>query len=228
MKNFNFIKNVKFVFVILVPLMLASCGNYVNLKSVGVIDLDSMMVEVEPLVILTIYQNELLPDKYEEIYKEGCQAIYLEAFKEGKQDQLDQRAGEKFLEIIKKDGVLLQGYYDMEYAQEQALDEVLVEEFNKLYNQAWEEIQYIANNHVSEQDFPFSDIDNEYVLAFIQYYFDTISEVESRVVLSEPVLMKDEEKYATFTVTNTMSYDQYLIKLTPMDGDEYYIELSEL
>ena len=122
----------------------------------------------------------------------------------------------------------MQGYYDMEYAQEKALDEVLVEEFNKLYKQAWEEIQYIANNHVSEQDFPFSDIDNEYVLAFIQYYFDTISDVESRISLSEPVLMKDEEKYATSTVTNTMSFDQYLIRLTKRNDTEYNIEVSEL
>ena len=75
MKYFNFMKKVKFVFIILVPLMLASCGNYVSLKSVGVIDLDSMMIEVEPLVILTIYQNELLPDKYEDLYQEGYQDI---------------------------------------------------------------------------------------------------------------------------------------------------------
>lgn len=224
MKNFNFIKNVKFVFVILVPLMLASCGNYVNLKSVGVIDLDSMMVEVEPLVILTIYQNELLPDKYEEIYKEGYRDIYLEAFQDNRLDQMVKDQWLKKGSAILYDAVL----YGYEYDTEQILDEAIKEEFDKLYNQAWEEIQYIANNHVSEQDFPFSDIDNKIVLEFIQYYFDTISEVESRVVLSEPVLMKDEEKYATFTVTNTMSYDQYLIKLTPMDGDEYYIELSEL
>ncbi len=52
----------------LTSLALVSCGNRVNLKSVGTIDLDSMMREVEPLVILTIYQNEVLPDKYQEVY----------------------------------------------------------------------------------------------------------------------------------------------------------------
>ena len=224
MKYFNFIKKVKFVFIILVPLMLASCGNYVSLKSVGVIDLDSMMIEVEPLVILTIYQNELLPDKYEDLYQEGYQDIFQEAFQEDRLDQMVADQLQKNGRTMLFDAVL----YGYEYDTEQILDEAIKEEFNKLYNQAWEEIQYIANNHVSEQDFPFSDIDNKIVLEFIQYYFDTISEVDSRVVLSEPVLMKDEEKYATFTVTNTMSYDQYLIRLTPMDGDEYYIELSEL
>ena len=224
MKYFNFMKKVKFVFIILVPLMLASCGNYVSLKSVGVIDLDSMMIEVEPLVILTIYQNELLPDKYEDLYQEGYQDIFQEAFQEDRLDQMVADQLQKNGRTMLFDAVL----YGYEYDTEQILDEAIKEEFNKLYNQAWEEIQYIANNRVSEQDFPFSDIDNKIVLEFIQYYFDTISEVESRVVLSEPVLMKDEEKYATFTVTNTMSYDQYLIRLTPMDGDEYYIELSEL
>ncbi|MBO8447507.1 MAG: hypothetical protein IAC32_07180 [Bacteroidetes bacterium] len=189
MKNCNFIKKVKFVFIILVPFMLASCGNYVNLKSVGVIDLDSMMVEVEPLVILTIYQNELLPDKYDEIYQEAYATV----------------------------GWL---YRYGEYIRE--------EEFNQSYYQAWEEIQSIAKNHWSEQDFPFGDIGNNVVLEFIQYYFDTISDVESRVALSEPVLVKDEEKYATFTVTNTMSSDQYLIRVTERNDSEYNIEVSEL
>lgn len=48
--------------------VLTSCGNRCRLKSVGVIDLDEMMADIEQLVVLTIYQNELLPEKFNELY----------------------------------------------------------------------------------------------------------------------------------------------------------------
>lgn len=77
------------------------------------------------------------------------------------------------------------------------------------------------------------DIDDQYAKEFIEYYFETIDGVESRVVLSDPVLVKDEEGYATFTVTNTITNVDYLIRLadtdgSDVDGSEYYIEVSEL
>ena len=63
---------------------------------------------------------------------------------------------------------------------------------------------------------------------FIEFYYDTVEDVDARVVLSDPVLVKDEESYATFTVTNTMDQTEYLIKLTDADEENYYIEVSEL
>ena len=98
---------------------------------------------------------------------------------------------------------------------------------SKSYNIAWEEIQYIAKNNVSKTDFPFGDIEDEYANELIQYYFDTIENVDSRIVLSEPKLIKDEEKYATFIVTNTMTQTDYLIKLTDATDNDYFIEVSE-
>ncbi len=98
----------------------------------------------------------------------------------------------------------------------------------KVYSEAWEEIQYIAKNNFSKEDFPFGDIEDKYVSEFIEFYFDTAEDVDARVVLSEPVLVKNEDSYATFTVTNTMDQTDYLIKLTDADEENYYIEVSEL
>ncbi len=198
--------------VFLTSLALVSCGNRVNLKSVGTIDLDSMMREVDPLVILTIYQNEVLPDKYQEVYSVVADEMADNA------NTYNWLIGDE-LDILGID----QDTY------ERGVEEMV----NKSYSIAWENIQYIVNNHVLKEDFPMEDIDDQYAKEFIEYYFETIDGVESRVVLSDPVLVKDEEGYATFTVTNTITNVDYLIRLadtdgSDVDGSEYYIEVSEL
>lgn len=192
------------VAAILTSLAVVSCGNRISLKSVGVIDLDSMMVEVEPLVILTIYQNDVLPDKYQEVYSVVADEMADEANAHN-------------------------WFWGDDLAIDQDTYEDMVDEtVNNSYSIAWENIQYIVNNHISKEDFPMGDIDDKYALEFIQYYFDTVDGVESRIMLGEPVLMKDEDNYATFTVTNTITYTDYLIRLTDKDDSEYYIEISEL
>ena len=192
------------VAAILTSLSVVSCGNRISLKYVGVIDLDSMMVEVEPLVILTIYQNDVLPDKYQEVYSVVADEMADEANAHN-------------------------WFWGDDLAIDQDTYEDMVDEtVNNSYSIAWENIQYIVNNHISKEDFPMGDIDDKYALEFIQYYFDTVDGVESRIMLGEPVLMKDEDNYATFTVTNTITYTDYLIRLTDKDDSEYYIEVSEL
>lgn len=192
-----------------VTLTAVSCGNQVTLKSVGTIDLDSMMVEAKPLIVLTIYQNDVLPEKYNEI--------------RGK-------IAEKKAREANASNWLLGDYAGGIFHINQAEYEKMVEETtNKAYSEAWEEIQYLAkNNFTQKEEFPFGDIENEYVSEFIEFYYDTVEDVDARVVLSDPVLVKDEESYATFTVTNTMDQTEYLIKLTDADEENYYIEVSEL
>lgn len=192
-----------------VTLTAVSCGNQVTLKSVGTIDLDSMMVEAKPLIVLTIYQNDVLPEKYNEI--------------RGK-------IAEKQAREANASNWLLGDYAGGIFHINQAEYEKMVEETtNKAYSEAWEEIQYLAkNNFTQKEEFPFGDIENEYVSEFIEFYYDTVEDVDARVVLSDPVLVKDEESYATFTVTNTMDQTEYLIKLTDADEENYYIEVSEL
>ena len=63
-------KYLKFIVAVTVLFAATSCGNRITLKSVGTIDLDSLMVEVKPLVVLTIYQNDMLPEIYSEVYSE--------------------------------------------------------------------------------------------------------------------------------------------------------------
>lgn len=185
-----------------------SCGNQVTLKSIGTVDLDSMMVEAKPLVILTIYQNDVLPEKYNEIRD---------------------RIAEEYARKANASNWLLGDYGGGMFHIDQEEYESMVEEAaQKVYSEAWEEIQYIAKNNFSKEDFPFGDIEDKYVSEFIEFYFDTAEDVDARVVLSEPVLVKNEDSYATFTVTNTMDQTDYLIKLTDADEENYYIEVSEL
>lgn len=185
-----------------------SCGNQVTLKSIGTVDLDSMMVEAKPLVILTIYQNDVLPEKYNEIRGE---------------------IAEEYARNVNASNWLLGDYAGGMFHIDQTKYERMVEEAaQKVYSEAWEEIQYIAKNNFSKEDFPFGDIEDKYVSEFIEFYFDTAEDVDARVVLSEPVLVKNEDSYATFTVTNTMDQTDYLIKLTDADEENYYIEVSEL
>lgn len=195
-------------FVVFVAWTAVSCGNQMTLKSVGTIDLDSMMVEAKPLIILTIYQNDVLPEKYNEIRG---------------------RIAEEYARKANASNWLLGDYAGGMYHIDQAKYERMVEEAaQKVYSEAWEEIQYIAKNNFSKEEFPFGDIVDGYVCEFIEFYFDTAEDVDARVVLSKPVLVKDEESYATFTVTNTMDQTDYLIKLTEADEESYYIEVSEL
>lgn len=204
------VKHCGFISVFLCVVIAAmSCGNQVTLKSVGTIDLDSMMVEAKPLIVLTIYQNDVLPEKYNEI--------------RGK-------IAEKQAREANASNWLLGDYAGGIFHINQAEYEKMVEETtNKAYSEAWEEIQYLAkNNFTKKEEFPFGDIENEYVSEFIEFYYDTVEDVDARVVLSDPVLVKDEESYATFTVTNTMDQTEYLIKLTDADEENYYIEVSEL
>lgn len=194
-----------FVFIVIAAM---SCGNQMTLKSVGTIDLDSMMVEAKPLVILTIYQNDVLPEKYNEIRD---------------------RIAEEYARKANASNWLLGDYGGGMFHIDQEEYESMVEEAaQKVYSEAWEEIQYIAKNNFSKEDFPFGDIEDKYVSEFIEFYFDTAEDVDARVVLSEPVLVKNEDSYATFTVTNTMDQTDYLIKLTDADEENYYIEVSEL
>lgn len=201
-------KHMKFVgIVVLMVLTAMSCSNHTTLKSVGTIDLDTMMVRVKPLIVLTIYRNEVLPEKYAEIHS---------------------TIAEEYADKANASNWLL-GDYDggIFHINQREYEKMVEKAASKSYNIAWEEIQYIAKNNVSKTDFPFGDIEDECANELIQYYFDTIENVDSRIVLSEPKLIKDEEKYATFIVTNTMTQTDYLIKLTDATDNDYFIEVSE-
>ena len=68
-------KHLKFIVAVTVLFAATSCGNWITLKSVGTIDLDSLMVEVKPLVVLTIYQNDMLPEIYSEVYSKVAESL---------------------------------------------------------------------------------------------------------------------------------------------------------
>ena len=201
-------KSIKFISTIAIMSLLVSCGNTVTLKSVGTIDLDSMLVDVEPLIVLTVYQNELLPEKYADIQSE---------------------IADEYADNFNAYNWLIGDYADGLFQVDQDnYEDAVAEATKKAYDTAWEEIQYIVNNNISESNFPMSDINDKYVSEFIEYYFQTIGNVEAKIALSKPILVKDEEEYATFTVTNTLSTSNYLIKLTNQNDSTYNIEVSEL
>ena len=201
-------KYLKFTAIAAILLAVTSCGNQITLKSVGTIDLDSLMVEVKPLVVLTIYQNDMLTDVYSEVYSKVADEYANEA------NAYNWLIGDDYAELF---GIDQENYEDM---VKQAVDES--------YNIAWENIQYIVKNNISEEDFPLGDIEDIYAGEFVSYYFQTIEDVDARIMLSEPVLLKDEAKYATFSTTNTLAQTNYLIKLTNENDSIYNIEVSEL
>ena len=107
-------------FVVFVAWTAVSCGNQMTLKSVGTIDLDSMMVEAKPLIILTIYQNDVLPEKYNEIRG---------------------RIAEEYARKANASNWLLGDYAGGMFHIDQAKYERMVEEAaQKVYSEAWEEI----------------------------------------------------------------------------------------
>lgn len=177
-------------------------------KSIGLVNIDTMMVKVEPLVILAMYQNDILPEKFEDVYT---------------------TVSEKGLPGANLYNMLL-GDIDLLALDQDTYNNMVYEKVYNSYIIAWENIEYIVRNRITENDFHMGDVDDEYAPEFIEYFFDTIASVESRVALSEPVLVKDEENYATLTVMNTMTNVKYLIRLSPMENSdsEYYIEVSEL
>ncbi len=201
-------KYLKFIVAVTVLFAATSCGNRITLKSVGTIDLDSLMVEVKPLVVLTIYQNDMLPEIYSEVYSEIADEYATDA------NVYNWMIGDDLAGLI---GIDQDSYED-----------IVEQTVNESYSIAWENIQYIVKNNISEADFPMGDIDDENAGAFIGYYFKTIEDVDARIMLSEPVLLKDEAKYATFTTTNTLDQTNYLIKLTNANDSIYNIEVSEL
>ena len=201
-------KYLKFIVAVTVLFAATSCGNRITLKSVGTIDLDSLMVEVKPLVVLTIYQNDMLPEIYSEVYSEIADEYATDA------NVYNWMIGDDLAGLI---GIDQDSYED-----------IVEQTVNESYSIAWENIQYIVKNNISEADFPMGDIDDENAGAFIGYYFKTIEDVDARIMLSEPVLLKDEAKYATFTTTTTWDQTNYLIKLTNANDSIYNIEVSEL
>lgn len=201
-------KHLKFIVAVTVLFAATSCGNRITLKSVGTIDLDTLMVEVKPLVVLTIYQNDMLPDIYSEVYSEVADEYATDA------NVYNWMIGDDLAGLI---GIDQDSYED-----------IVEQTVNESYSIAWENIQYIVKNNISEADFPMGDIDDEYAGTFIGYYFKTIEDVDARIMLSEPVLLKDEAKYATFSTTNTLAQTNYLIKLTNENDSIYNIEVSEL
>ena len=201
-------KYLKFIVAVTVLFAATSCGNRITLKSVGTIDLDSLMVEVKPLVVLTIYQNDMLPEIYSEVYSEIADEYATDA------NVYNWMIGDDLAGLI---GIDQDSYED-----------IVEQTVNESYSIAWENIQYIVKNNISEADFPMGDIDDENAGAFIGYYFKTIEDVDARIMLSEPVLLKDEAKYATFTTTNTLDQTNYLIKLTNANDSIYNIEVSDL
>lgn len=201
-------KHLKFIVAVTVLFAATSCGNWITLKSVGTIDLDSLMVEVKPLVVLTIYQNDMLPEIYSEVYSKVADEYATDA------NVYNWMIGDDLAGLI---GIDQDSYED-----------IVEQTVNESYSIAWENIQYIVKNNISEADFPMGDIDDENAGAFIGYYFKTIEDVDARIMLSEPVLLKDEAKYATFSTTNTLSLTNYLIKLTNANDSLYNIEVSEL
>lgn len=184
--------------------VLTSCGNRCRLKSVGVIDLDEMMADVEQLVVLTIYQNELLPEKFNELYSAVMK----------KRDE-ENRLFDYFVG-------------DIALLDRSAYKSQVYNEMSESYVLAWENIKYIALNNIPILDFHMGDIDDEYAPQFIEYYYETAEDVLARVVLGEPNLIKDEATYATFIVENTMTATSYLVRLSPKEDSEYNIEVSEL
>lgn len=201
-------EHLKFIVAVTVLFAATSCGNWITLKSVGTIDLDSLMVEVKPLVVLTIYQNDMLPEIYSEVYSKVADEYATDA------NVYNWMIGDDLAGLI---GIDQDSYED-----------IVEQTVNESYSIAWENIQYIVKNNISEADFPMGDIDDENAGAFIGYYFKTIEDVDARIMLSEPVLLKDEAKYATFSTTNTLSLTNYLIKLTNANDSLYNIEVSEL
>ena len=201
-------KYLKFIVAVTVLFAATSCGNRITLKSVGTIDLDSLMVEVKPLVVLTIYQNDMLPEIYSEVYSKIADEYANDA------NVYNWMIGDDLAGLI---GIDQDSYED-----------IVEQTVNESYSIAWENIQYIVKNNISEADFPMGDIDDEYAGTFIGYYFKTIEDVDARIMLSEPVLLKDEAKYATFSTTNTLAQTNYLIKLTNENDSIYNIEVSEL
>lgn len=194
--------------VLLLTGLTTSCENYMKLKSIGLINVDTLMVEVEPLVILTMYQNTILPEKFEEVYAAVSKENVF---------------GANFYNMLVEDMDLLS-------LDQDTYDDIIYETVHNSYVIAWENIEYIVFNHITEEEFHMGDVDDEYAPEFIKYFFETITSVESRVVLGEPVIVKDEEEYATLMVMNTLTGENYFIRLSPMEGSEaeYYIEVSEL
>ena len=135
------------------------------------------MVEVKPLVVLTIYQNDMLPEIYSEVYSKVADEYATDA------NVYNWMIGDDLAGLI---GIDQDSYED-----------IVEQTVNESYSIAWENIQYIVKNNISEADFPMGDIDDENAGAFIGYYFKTIEDVDARIMLSEPVLLKDEAKYAT-------------------------------
>ncbi len=201
-------KHLKFIVAVTVLFAATSCGNRITLKSVGTIDLDTLMVEVKPLIVLTIYQNDMLPEIYSEVYSKVADEYATDA------NVYNWMIGDDLAGLI---GIDQDSYED-----------IVEQTVNESYSIAWENIQYIVKNNISEADFPMGDIDDENAGTFIGYYFKTIEDVDARIMLSEPVLLKDEAKYATFSTTNTLAQTNYLIKLTNENDSIYNIEVSEL